>query len=291
MTHSGERSPRSSIAGWLRTQGFLLLASAIGLLALLSPLLTPLVQQDDADTTAHSGDAPVLFAIITICTLLATMLVVADDQAGVGRAKTVALLGVLVAIDATLRIVPSFLGASPIFLLIMLVGCVFGASLGFQMGTLTLLLSAIVTGGVGPWLPFQMLAAGWVGMTAGWLPSVRNERLRIGMLAVFGAFWGLAFGFVMNLWFWPFAAPSTPSEVGLYWSPGLSFGETIGRYVRFYGVTSLGFDLFRSAGNVVLMLVLGGPILRLLTRYRSRFTWQPWEDDVAAPSGTATPGR
>ena len=33
------------------------------------------------------------------------------------------------------------------------------------MGALTLFTSAIITGGVGPWLPGQMFVAGWVGMS------------------------------------------------------------------------------------------------------------------------------
>ena len=48
------------------------------------------------------------------------------------------------------------------------------------------------------------------------------------------------------------------------------------RYLRFYVVTSLWFDIFRSIGNVVLILALGRPILGTLERYRLRFTWQRW---------------
>jgi energy-coupling factor transport system substrate-specific component len=68
----------------------------------------------------------------------------------------------------------------------------------------------------------------------------------------------------------------------------------LARYARFYLVTSLGFDALRAAGNVVLMLALGGPILRLLERYRSRFGWEPWTSappvdaiDQPAPSSPA----
>ena len=35
----------------------------------------------------------------------------------------------------------------------------FGPALGFLLGSTALLTSALLTGGVGPWLPFQMLAA------------------------------------------------------------------------------------------------------------------------------------
>jgi len=253
-------------------------ASLIGLAGFLYPFLLPAADFVASEAEAHATLAPVLFSVITGLSLIAMMVTIAEDHGGVARSKTVALLGVLVALDATLRLVPSFLGASPIFLLIMLVGAVFGASMGFQMGTLTILFSAFLTGGIGPWLPFQMLVAGWVGLTAGWLPRSSSPRWRVGILAVFGAVWGLMFGLLMNLWFWPFSAPGADAEPSLYWVPGSGALDALERYARFYLVTSLGFDLFRAAGNVILVLVLGGPILRLLERYRQRFSWQPWAD-------------
>ena len=258
-------------------------ASLIGVGAFLYPFILPGIRQLGDGNAAHGELAPILFAGVTVLCLVAMLVTIADDHGGVARSKTVALLGVLVAIDATLRLVPSLAGASPIFLLIMLVGAVFGASIGFQMGALTLLLSAFITGGIGPWLPFQMLAAGWLGMTAGWLPRPASPRGRLLLLAAFGALWGLLFGVLMNLWFWPFTAPGAGADASLYWSPELSAGETIARYGRFYIVTSLGFDMLRAIGNVVLTLVLGGPILRLLERYRSRFGWEPWADDAPEP--------
>ncbi len=254
----------------------LLIASIIGLIGFFSPLLLPLNQRQSADTNAHSGDAPIFFALVTVCSLIVMMVVISDDHGGVARSKTIALLGVLVAIDATLRVVPSFLGASPVFFLIILVGAVFGSAIGFQMGTLTILLSAFLTGGIGPWLPFQMLCAGWIGMSAGWLPRSGSNRQRVFVLAIFGCLWGFLFGILMNLWFWPFATPGSSQDAGLYWYPGLAAGETLTRYLRFYIVTSLGFDAFRAVGNVVLIVLFGGPVLRLLERYRLRFAWQPW---------------
>jgi energy-coupling factor transport system substrate-specific component len=269
-----------------RSRSILVLAMASlgGLLAFLYPFVIPGITQVTDDARAHTGAAPVLFAGVTIVSLLATLVTISDDQAGVGRSKTVALLGVLVAIDATLRLVPSIAGASPVFLLIMLVGFVFGPLMGFQMGALTLLLSGFITGGIGPWLPFQMLASGWIGMTAGWLPKPASGRLRLAWLVLFGATWGLVFGALMNIWFWPFTAPGAGADASLYWSPDLSLTETVMRYARFYVVTSLPFDAFRALGNVVLLLILGRPILHLLERYRARFTWEPWEPMSDSPT-------
>lgn len=260
-----------------RTGWSLALATIVGLVAFLYPFVLPGIEQVTDDSAANATAAPLLFAGVVVVVMVVTLMSLADDAAGVAKSRTVALLGVLVAIDATLRLVPSMAGASPVFLLIMLVGAVFGPSFGFQMGALTLLLSAFVTGGIGPWLPFQMLACGWVGMTAGFLPRHASMRRRVIELAIFGAIWGLLFGALMNLYFWPFTAPGVDANSSLYWQPGLSLVETMQRYARFYVITSLVFDLFRAIGNVILVVLLGVPILKLLERYRTRFTWQPWQ--------------
>lgn len=263
----------------LHNRGFwsLVLATVVGLVAFFYPFVLPGIQQVTDDSTAHAGAAPLLFALVVVVVLVVTLGALDNDAVGVDRSRTVALLGVLVAVDATFRLVPSVAGASPVFLLIMLVGAVFGPSMGFQMGALTLLVSAFITGGIGPWLPFQMLASGWVGMTAGFLPRHESLRRRVIDLAIFGAVWGLLFGALMNLWFWPFTAPGVDADSTLYWNANLGVAETIERYGRFYLVTSLPFDIFRAIGNVVLVLLLGAPILKLLDRYRSRFRWQQWE--------------
>jgi energy-coupling factor transport system substrate-specific component len=261
----------------------LVVASLVGLGCFLYPFFLPIGIDQQAGQGAQTGIAPLIFAVVGGVCMLA-MLATVSDAHDAARSRTVALLGVLVAVDATLRLVPSFLGASPIFPLIILVGTVFGAAIGFQMGVLTLLFSALITGGLGPWLPFQMMGAGWVGLTAGWLPRPPSLRWRVVLIAVFGALWGIAFGALMNLWFWPFSAPGAEADTGLYWSPGLDAGESIARYARFYLATSLGFDMARAIGNVVLVTVFGGPILRLLERYRTRFTWTPWTELELPPT-------
>lgn len=254
-----------------------LLMSAIGAASFLYPFFLPALAG-----SARSGvETPLLFAAIGGCCLLVILLELQGSSTGVdhGASKMVALLGVLVATDATLRLIPTFLGASPIFFLIILAGFSFGPRFGFLMGALTLLVSALITGGLGPWLPYQMLGAGWIGMTAGWLPHAGEpgSRRNIIMLAGFGAIWGLLFGAILNLTEWPFAAPGLREQTGLYWIPGMSFSETLSTYWRFYLTTSLVYDSFRAVANVLLVLVLARPVLRLFARYRSRFIWEPWQ--------------
>ena len=60
--------------------------------------------------------------------------------------------------------------------MLVLGGRVFGRGFGFVLGAVTLFVGALLTGGVGPWLPFQMLGAAWVGFFAGCLPRCAAAR-------------------------------------------------------------------------------------------------------------------
>jgi energy-coupling factor transport system substrate-specific component len=275
-----------------RTTIVLTITSLIGVAAFLSPFWLARTQTTGADRTAHGGDAPLLFAVIGVFCLV--VLLIETGGGADPDAKRVALLGVLVAANAALRLIPGIFGASPIFFLPICVGFVWGPSFGFLLGAASIAVSGLLTGGIGPWLPFQMMTLGWVGLTAGLLPGRRvppspNPSLVRGRgelsppsatqsliaLAIFAALWGFLFGAIMNLWFWPFAAPASPAESGLYWAPGLGVGETMRRYLVFYGATSAVYDAFRAAGNVAMFALFGRPVLLLLLRFRDRFTWQP----------------
>jgi len=296
-----------------RTTIVLTVTSLIGVAAFLNPFWLARAQTASADRTAHGSDAPLLFAVIGVLCLV--VLLVETGGGGDPDAKRVALLGVLVAANAALRLLPGILGASPIFFLPICVGFVWGPSFGFLLGAASIAVSALLTGGIGPWLPFQMMTLGWVGLTAGVVGSLtsqpslvrslclaakapyeRGSKSFVGairespslpsppsvlspqsfvLLAFLGAAWGFGFGAIMNLWFWPFAAPASPAENGLYWTPGLGLGETVRRYLVFYGATSAVYDAFRAAGNVAMFALFGRPVLLLLLRFRDRFTWQP----------------
>lgn len=271
----------------LSAQSWILVAVAtvVGVAAFLYPFLLPAISPS-SETSARAGDAPILFALLTLLCLVAIAIELdpaGERLGGVSASKLVALLGVLVAANASLRLIPTFLGASPLFALIILVGAVFGPVFGFQMGALTLLVSAFITGGLGPWLPFQMLGAGWVGLAAGFLPRPSNQRNRLLVLAAFGALSGFAYGLLLNLSSWPFAAPGAGQDIGLYWTPSLSAGEAIEHYARFYVVTSLWYDSFRAIANALIILLIGAPLLRTLDRSLAHFSWRPW---TSAPPQT-----
>lgn len=258
------------------------LCAAIGLLAFLYPFLLPSTPKAPT-AMAHSQDAPLTTAALVGLSVIALLV---ELQGQAISAKTVAMLGVLVAITSVLRfievVVPLPGGVSLVFAPILLCGYVFGARFGFLMGAFTLLASGLVTGGVGPWLPYQMFAAGWMGLSAGWLGGIAlvrgksSHRVRglgrreLTLLSVFGFGWGLLFGAIMNVYFWPFAT----GPANQAWSAGASLGEALARYGAFYLATSLGWDVARAVGNVALILLLGAPTVRALARFRLRFHFE-----------------
>lgn len=188
--------------------------------------------------------------------------------------RLLAVLAALVAIDATLRlvIVIGLLGFSPIFFLIIAGGYVMGPSFGFASGALTLLLSALLTAGFGPWLPYQMLAAGWVGMGAGYLGRITRRSTSpaaIGVVCLYGCIAGFAYGLLLDLWEWPLLVASGSSPFS--WVPGTGLGGLLSRFGGFYLATSLVYDSFRAAGNILLTVVLGATVIRALDRFRRRF--------------------
>jgi energy-coupling factor transport system substrate-specific component len=269
------------------------LTSLLGVAAFLYPFWLPALQQGGNADMAHAGDAPLLLSLLVG---LCFAVLVLEVQSAAGSAKTVALLGILVAINSVLRFADAALvgpgGFSPIFPLIVLGGYVFGGRVGFLLGALTLFVSALITGGVGPWLPYQMFTAGWMGMSAPLLrPLVAALRLQgrwgeVALLAVYAGLWGLFYGLIMNLWFWPYLIGGGAQ----YWTPGIGLAATVQRYLLFYAATSLVWDMTRVIGNVGLMLLFGRPLLRVLERFQRRFVFV-YDPAPAAKTRTApSPG-
>jgi energy-coupling factor transport system substrate-specific component len=255
--------------------GILALASVLGLAAFLYPFFLPSLQgagmapAPGSAGVAHAGDAPLIFVLLLLLTLVAVLAAMTGRQM---TSKLVALLGVLTAVNAMLRTIPGPAGFSAMFLLPILAGYCYGPTFGFLLGALSLLVSALIGGGVGPWLPYQMFAAGWAGMLSGWLPELmRHPKAEPVMLAVWGGTLGFIFGAIMNIWFWPYLAGGAGQMPGTTWQPGMSVATTLRNYLLFYAVTSLWWDLARAFGNAALVLLFGGAILRVLRRFRSRF--------------------
>jgi energy-coupling factor transport system substrate-specific component len=227
----------------------------------------PLVLGFSSADAAHSHDAPWIFLIMLPLLLLVVAAEIAD---GGIDAKAVALLGVLAGACAVLRpLTGGVTGVQLMFFLLVPAGRVFGPGFGFVLGNVAMFASAALTGGGGPWLPFQMLAAGWVGMFAGCLPGLRG-RAELWLLALYGLIAGVLYGFVLNLWFWPFGTTGTGASAGVTFVPGAPLAENLRRWLAFSSTTSLGFDIPRGIATALALLLIGRPVLLALRRASRR---------------------
>jgi energy-coupling factor transport system substrate-specific component len=206
--------------------------------------------------------------------------------------RGLAIIAAIAAIDSALRLalVTGVGGFSPIFLLVLVAGYAMGAEFGFLCGAAALLVSALVTGGIGPWLPYEMIATGWVGAVAGLAGTHRRgrppQRRDIVVLALVGVVTGFGYGAVMDIWDWTFFRGA--ADFG--YVPGLGAAATAQRFGHFYLLTSLAYDSFRAAGNAILVALLGTPLLSALVRLRQRQTLviENAAAPLAAPGAIAT---
>ncbi|MFE4640064.1 ECF transporter S component [Streptomyces sp. NPDC056730] len=254
----------------------LALIGAIGVVAFGWPLLA-----DRASGLAHSQDAPWLFA--ALLPLLVGVVVATIADSGLD-AKAVAMLGVLAAVGAALRpLGAGTAGLEPMFFLMVLSGRVLGPGFGFVLGSVTMFASALLTGGVGPWMPFQMLAMGWFTMGAGLLPGPDRLRGRaeLLMLALYGACAAFAYGTVMNLQGWTYLGGLSS---GVSFQPGDPVHDNLARFLAYCAATSFGWDLGRAALTVVLTLTIGATVLKALRRATRRAAFEAearFEDPAA----------
>jgi energy-coupling factor transport system substrate-specific component len=257
--------PRSAVA--------IGMASFLGIVA----FTWPFVVEPGAFGSAQT--APLMFGVLLVVVLAVVLAEVAE---GGIDAKALAMLGVLSAIGAALRpLGAGTAGIETVFFTLVLAGRVFGAGFGVVLGCTTLFASAIITGGVGPWLPYQMFGCAWVGLLAGLLPAARG-RVELIMLAAYGAVSGYLFGFLVNLSFWPFALDPGSSIAYL---PGASFTEQWHRYLVFDATTSLGWDTGRAVTTFVLVIVAGPAAMATFRRAARRAAFEaPVRFEAAARS-------
>lgn len=259
-------------------------STLLGIYSFIYPFLTPDLRQSPSPAGIRTNESPLMFVLILGISVIGLL---TEAQLGASSARMVALAGMLIAANSVLRFIevaiPGPGGFSPIFFLIILSGYVFGAQFGFLIGALTLFVSALITGGVGPWLPSQMFTSGWVGMSAAFFTPLsiklgwEGKHGEIGLLLFLGAVWGLLYGAIMNLWSWPFIS-GTPDQ---YWQPGLSWQSTLQRYGVFYLATSLVWDLSRSLGNVLFIGLFGEATLRILRRFKRRFNFSAEQPSIS----------
>ncbi len=233
----------------------LALTALAGLMAFLWPLFVA-----PQGVEQFMSRTPFLFAAILPAVLALVLTELSSKSIDV---KALAMLGVLVAVGAALRPMGSGMaGTELVFFVIILGGRAFGSGFGFLQGILTLFASALLTGGVGPWLPYQMIAAGFIGLLAGLLPQWRGKT-EIVVLCVYGFVSAFVYGWLMDFALWPYT-------VGMYsdlsWDPTATVAHNLHTFVLYNLATSMGWNLLRGVTNVVAITVLGPGVLLVLRR-------------------------
>ncbi|WP_323368683.1 MULTISPECIES: ECF transporter S component [unclassified Nocardioides] len=250
----------------MRSVAVLAVGSLAGLVMLCWPLF---VQVQPGDRV----DPPFLFlALLPVVVAV----VLAEVSEGGLDPRVLAVLGVLCAVNALLRgISAGVAGIELVFFLLILAGRVFGPGFGFALGALSLLASALMTAGVGPWLPYQMLVAAWVGMGAGLLPRRVRGRAEIAMLVVYAVVASYLYGMLLNLSGWPFLlGVQVPGHEGsLAYVAGAPVLENLQTFLVYTVLTSTGsFDTGRAITTSIALVVLGPAVLSTLRRAARRAT-------------------
>lgn len=235
-------------------------------IALLAPAsLIGFIWPFFASSQALANRAEWFFLLSTTISIFLIVSLVATDDLG---SKNVAFLGILSALVAALR--PLGIGAigiEPMWFLLILAARVMGPTFGFLLGALSMSLSALLTGGIGPWLGYQVFAAAIIGFGVGVIPKRATGKLELALLAIYGAIAAEVFGILMDLQFWPW---SLGSGTELSYKVGAPIAENLSRFFSYHFISALAWDIPRAIITVALILIAGRPVLNALRRARHK---------------------
>lgn len=237
----------------IQSKVILTITSAIALLGFIWPFF-------------YSGNLHWIFAVAIAASAL---LLVSEIGIGSIDAKSIALLGVMSAFITLLRpLGAGAAGIEPIWFALIIAARVFGPSWGFLLGITSMTSSALITGGVGPWLPYQIFAAGWIGLLAGLLPNSIGGRPIRGllekiMLIFMGILAAFTFGLLMDLQFWPWVLGQSTE---LSYIPGGALSENFSRFITFHFASSMAWDIPRAILTSTLIAFTATPFLHALRR-------------------------
>jgi energy-coupling factor transport system substrate-specific component len=206
-----------------------------------------------------------LFALALPCALLLLFASVSNNKLDT---KSIALLAVLTAVIAALRPMGTgAVGIEPMWFVLILAARVFGPSFGFLLGALSMVLSAFLTGGLGPWVAYQAFAAGWIGLGIGLIPRNIRGRGELALLALYGVIAAAFFGIAMDLQFWPW---TLGVDTQLSYQAGAPIAENFNRFISYHFLSAMAWDVPRAIFTSTLILITGKPILHTLRRAHTR---------------------
>jgi hypothetical protein len=246
------------------SKSVLVLVSVVALGLVAWPLLV--------GTVGVSSPVALILALVGVPVLVVLGTLMLDGA--LENTTVLALVAVLSALAAAARVLSTGVGGFElIFVVVILAGRALGARLGFIVGVLAVLLSSFVWGGFGPWTAFQMFGVGWVAAGAGLIPrlpsrSVAPQHREVAVLVAYGVLASYAFGFMMNLWFWPLAVGSG-TTVSFVEGGGLV--ENLTRFVVYSLASStLTWDTVRALTTAVGLVLVGRAALLALRRAHTR---------------------
>ena len=247
------------------TRFLLVLGNLVGALA----FFWPFVLGGRVTTTEVSRLLPYAWTAVLLLVMVALMQTLLREHRDI---RQLSMLAALAALAAAVRpLGAGVAGLEPIWAVIIIGGRALGPRLGYLLGAFSMLISALFTGGVGPWLPYQMLVGAWVGAVPGLLPAIRGRR-EAAALAALGAVAGITIGALLNLWFWPLAIGLDPA---IAFIPGAPVLENLQNWLRYGLLTSAGFDIPRSAMLVALLGLAAPTLLGVIRRATRRASFEP----------------
>ena len=194
-----------------------------------------------------------MYAWITVaCVILALILFYASFDKKIVGTRRMVIIAVMTALSVIGRAVFSLIPAfKPITSIVIITAIWIGPESGFLVGSLTAVISNFQFG-QGPWTPFQMFAWGMIGLIAGYLGDpLRRSRVA---LAVYGAFSGIAYSMIMDIW------------TVLWYGEGFKWELYAAALV-----TAIPYTIGYAVSNVVFLLVLGRPFGEKLQRVKIKY--------------------
>jgi energy-coupling factor transport system substrate-specific component len=184
-------------------------------------------------------------------------------------ARLVALVAALAALAVAGRLVlapiPNVVATTDVALL---TGYAIGGAPGFVVGALAAPVSNFWLG-QGPWTPWQMAGWGLSGLVGAGLAALTDRRLgRLGLACACAAM-GFAYGALLDL------------------SVMVTYGgeQSLDRYLAI-SARGIPFNAAHAAGNFAIALAAGPALIRMLSRFRTRFEVR-WLDAAPARAGAA----
>ena len=169
--------------------------------------------------------------------------------------KEISMIATLAALAGVGRVPFAALpNVQPTTFLVIISGYVFGPVFGFMVGAFATIVSNSFLGH-GPWTPWQMVAWGLAGFSAGLLKKGFKNPSTL-TISIFAFSWGFLFDYIMNLWHWLFFV----------------YPLNLNSFIMVY-MNSFYFDLMHSIGNFIFAYLFGKDFINILSRFKDRISY------------------